>query len=204
MDLVTGEDGRARPAWATSSPAYLEYYDTEWGMPVRDERGLFERISLEGFQAGLSWSTILAKRENFRDAFANFDPDAVAGFGPTKIEELMNDVGIIRNRRKIEATISNAQATIDLRPDGGLPLLIWSHLPKTTPLPQTMDEIRAVSGESVALSKTLKKHGFTFVGPTTVYALMQAIGMVDDHLIGSWRRGSSGIFGPDGRLLPQP
>lgn len=203
MDLITGDDGRARPRWATSSPEYLEYYDTEWGMPVRDERGLFERLSLEAFQCGLSWSTILAKRERFREVFVDFDPDAVAAFTETDIVRLMGDPGIIRNRRKIEATVINAQATIQLRPAGGLARLIWSHLPRVTPAPVTMAEVRTMSDESVALSKALKKNGFRFVGPITVYALMQAIGMVDDHLVGSWRRSSSGVFGPDGRALPR-
>ena len=203
MDLIVGDDGRARPSWAVSSPMYLEYYDTEWGVPVRDERGLFERLSLEVFQCGLSWSTILNKRERFREVFHDFVPDTVAAFSEADVERLMGDAGIVRNRRKIEATISNAQATIALRDDGGLPLLIWSHLPEVTPAPATMADIRAVSAESVALSKALKKRGFRFVGPTTMYALMQAIGMVDDHPVGSWRRGSSGVFGPDGRALPQ-
>ncbi len=203
MDLIIDEGGRARPSWAVSSPGYLQYYDTEWGMPVRDERGLFERLSLEAFQCGLSWATILAKRERFREVFAGFDPDEVATFTEADVQRLMADAGIVRNRRKIEATIGNARATIDLRPDGGLVQLIWSHLPQSTPAPHTMDEIRAVCDESVALSKASKKRGFRFVGPTTVYALMQAIGMVDDHLVGSWRRGSSGVFGSDGRALPQ-
>ncbi|NLI84957.1 MAG: DNA-3-methyladenine glycosylase I [Propionibacterium sp.] len=203
MDLIVGDDGRARPSWAVSRPMYLEYYDTEWGVPVRDERGLFERLSLEVFQCGLSWSTILNKRERFREVFHDFVPDTVAAFSEADVERLMGDAGIVRNRRKIEATISNAQATIALRDDGGLPLLIWSHLPEVTPAPATMADIRAVSAESVALSKALKKRGFRFVGPTTMYALTQAIGMEDDHPVGSWRRGSSGVFGPDGRALPQ-
>ena len=143
------------------------------------------------------------KRERFREVFHDFVPDTVAAFSEADVERLMGDAGIVRNRRKIEATISNAQATIALRDDGGLPLLIWSHLPEVTPAPATMADIQAVSAESVALSKALKKRGFRFVGPTTMYALMQAIGMVDDHPVGSWRRGSSGVFGPDGRALPQ-
>ena len=198
-DLVIGPDVKARPRWAIASPAERYYYDFEWGMPVRDERGLFERISLEAFQSGLSWSTILAKRDAFQRAFADFDPDAVAGYDEADVERLMNDAGIVRNRRKIEATINNARATVALRGEGGLVELIWAHLPEATPAPRTAAEIATTSPESVALSKALKARGFRFVGPTTMYALMQAIGMVDDHLVGSWRRGSSGVFGPDGR-----
>lgn len=197
-DLVIGEDGLARPRWASSSAAYRHYYDTEWGMPVRDERGLFERISLEGFQSGLSWATILAKRDAFRRGFAGFDPDTVAGFGPEDVERLLGDAGIVRNRRKIEATIKNAAATVALRDHGGLVGLVWSHRPARTPAPATMAQVATTSAESVALSKALKAAGFSFVGPTTIYALMQAIGMVDDHLVGSWRRGSAGVFGADG------
>ena len=204
-DLVVGADGLARPRWATSSPQYQHYYDTEWGMPVTDERGLFERISLEGFQAGLSWATILAKREAFRRAFANFEPDTVASLGPADVASLMSDASIVRNRRKIEATITNAKATVALRPDGGLAELVWSHRPAWTPTPVRNSDIRTVSPEAVALSRTLKARGFSFVGPTTMYALMQAIGMVDDHLVGSWRRGSSGVFEPGGRAVsPRP
>lgn len=193
-DLVIGADGLARPVWAMSSVAYQHYYDTEWGMPVRDEQGLFERISLEGFQSGLSWATILAKRENFRRAFAGFNPDVVAEFNDADVERLMTDAGIVRNRRKITATIGNAAATVRLRDDGGLAALVWSHQPTTTPAPRRASEVRSQSPESVALSKALKARGFSFVGPTTCYALMQAVGLVDDHLVGSWRRGSSGVF----------
>lgn len=193
-DLVIGADGLARPAWAMTSEAYQHYYDTEWGMPVRDEQGLFERLSLEGFQSGLSWATILAKRENFRRAFAGFDPDVVAQFDDADVERLMGDAGIVRNRRKITATIGNAAATVRLRADGGLAALIWSHQPASTPAPRRASEVRSQSPESVALSKALKARGFAFVGPTTCYALMQAVGLVDDHLVGSWRRGSSGVF----------
>lgn len=192
--LVIGEDGLARPAWAAADPLLQHYYDTEWGMPVRDEAGLFERISLEAFQAGLSWATVLRKREAFRKVFAGFDPDTVAGFTEADVTQLLDDARIIRNSAKIRATIINAQATIDLRTDGGLPDLIWSFQPAETPRPRTVDEIPTSSAESAALAKALKARGFRFVGPTSAYALMEAIGMVDTHLIGSHRRGVSGIW----------
>ncbi len=202
-DLVVGEDGRPRPRWATASPAYQHYYDTEWGLPVRDEQGLFERISLEGFQSGLSWATILAKRDAFRRGFDDFDPDAVAAYTEADVTRLLADTSIVRNRRKIEASIANARATVALRTDGGLVDLVWSHLPTTTPAPLRDADIATTSPEAVALARALKAHGFRFVGPTTMYALMQAIGMVDDHLVGSWRRGSSGVFDEHGRALPR-
>jgi DNA-3-methyladenine glycosylase I len=191
---VVGEDGLARPAWAAVDPLLREYYDTEWGMPVRDERGLFERISLEAFQSGLSWATILRKRPAFRAAFDDFSPDAVAAYGEADVERLLADAGIVRNRRKIEATITNARATVDLRSSGGLVQLVWSFQPATTPAPTSYDEVPTSSPESVALSKALRSHGFTFVGPTTMYALMEAVGIVDTHLVDSHRRGSSGVW----------
>jgi DNA-3-methyladenine glycosylase I len=191
---VIGEDGLARPAWAASDPLLREYYDTEWGMPVRDERGLFERISLEAFQSGLSWATILRKRPAFRKAFADFDPETVAGYGDADVARLLEDAGIVRNRRKIEATISNARATVALRDQGGLVDLVWSFRPERTPEPRTHDEVPTASVESVALSKALRRQGFSFVGPTTMFALMEAIGMVDTHLLDSHRRGSSGVW----------
>ena len=192
---VIGPDGLARPEWAASDPLMQAYYDTEWGMPVRDERGLFERISLEAFQSGLSWATILRKRPAFRAAFADFDPDAVAGFGEPDVERLMGDAGIVRKRRKIEATITNARATVALREEGGLVDLVWSFRPAATPAPASYDEVPTRSVESVALSKALRSKGFTFVGPTTMHALMEAVGIVDTHLVGSHRRGSSGVWG---------
>lgn len=191
--VLIGDDGLARPAWAADG-LLREYYDTEWGMPVRDERGLFERIALEGFQAGLSWATVLRKRPAFRAGFADFDPDAVAAFDETDVERLLSDAGIIRNRQKIEATIGNARATVALRDDGGLVPLVWSFQPERTPAPRTMAEVAATSPESAALSKELRRRGFRFVGPTTMYALMQAVGIVDDHLVGSHRRGTSGVW----------
>jgi DNA-3-methyladenine glycosylase I len=189
---VVGEDGLARPVWASVDPLLRDYYDTEWGMPVRDERGLFERISLEAFQSGLSWATILRKRPAFRAAFDDFDPGAVAEYGERDVERLMNDAGIVRNRRKIDATITNARATIRLREDGGLVEFVWSFKPSETPAPTSYAEVPTTSPESVALAKAMRRKGFTFVGPTTMYALMEAIGMVDTHLVDSHRRGSSG------------
>lgn len=193
-DLVTGEDGLTRPPWASTDPLLRHYYDTEWGMPVRDERGVFERLSLEAFQAGLSWAIILRKRDAFRAAFEDFDPDAVARFDEDRVAELMADASIVRNRAKIEATIGNAAATIALRGDGGLADLVWSHQPSTTPEPLRMADIPTASPESHALSKALRARGFRFVGPTTMFALMEAIGIVDTHLIGSHRRGTSGVW----------
>lgn len=192
--LVVGTDGLARPAWAAADPLLQQYYDTEWGMPVRDEAGLFERISLEAFQAGLSWATVLRKREAFREVFAGFDPDTVAQYTQADVSRLLDDARIIRNAAKIQATIANAQATIDLRADGGLPDLIWSFQPAETPRPCTLADIPTSSPESAALATALKARGFRFVGPTSAYALMEAIGMVDTHLIGSHRRGASGIW----------
>lgn len=192
--IVIGEDQLARPAWAATDPMMRNYYDTEWGMPVRDEHGVFERLSLEAFQSGLSWATILRKRENFREAFEGFDPDVVQGYGEDKVEDLLGNAGIIRNRAKILATIKNAKATIGLRQDGGLAEFVWSFKPAQTPVPHTMAEIPTTSPESLALSKALKKRGFSFVGPTTMYALMEALGIVDTHLVQSHRRGTSGVW----------
>jgi DNA-3-methyladenine glycosylase I len=192
--LVIGDDGLARPAWGAVDPLLREYYDTEWGMPIRDERGLFERLALEGFQSGLSWATILRKREAFRAAFKHFDPDVVAAFTDKDVERLMADAGIVRNRAKILATINNAGATVRLRAEGGLEKLLWSFKPKKTPEPRTIAEIPTISDESEAMSKTLRAKGFAFVGPTTMYALMSSTGMVDLHLMGSHRRGCAKIW----------
>ncbi|MET7991902.1 DNA-3-methyladenine glycosylase I [Amycolatopsis sp. NPDC005232] len=192
--VVVGNDGLARPAWAAADPLLRDYYDTEWGMPVTDEHGVYERISLEGFQAGLSWATILRKRPAFRAAFDDFVPDTVVGYTETDVERLMADAGIVRNRRKVEATIANARATLALREETGLADLVWSFRPADTPRPARFEEIPTRSAESVALSKELRRRGFAFVGPTTMYALMEAIGIVDTHLLGSHRRGSSGIW----------
>jgi DNA-3-methyladenine glycosylase I len=192
-DLEIGTDGLAR-SWGSSDPLLRDYYDTEWGLPVRDERGLFERLSLEAFQSGLSWLTILRKRLAFREAFADFDPDAVAAFDDADVARLMADAGIVRNRLKVDATIANARATVALRESGGLAEVIWSYQPEVTPTPMSRAEVPAVSPESVALAKRLKREGFRFVGPTTMYALMTALGLVDTHLMGSHRRGCSGLW----------
>jgi DNA-3-methyladenine glycosylase I len=164
-------------------PLYEAYHDDEWGFPVTDERGLFERLCLEGFQSGLAWITILRKRPAFREAFAGFEPDAIARFDGADVERLMGDAGIVRNRAKIEATIANARATVDLR-DGGIPLseLIWAHRPEPRPAPKSLADMPAQLPEAAALAKALKRAGFRFVGPTTVYAAMQACGLVNDHV----------------------
>ena len=161
------------------------YYDTEWGAPVTDEAHIFERICLEGFQSGLSWQTILAKRPLLRQLFHDFDPDEVAQFTEADIERLMQVSGMIRNRRKIAAVIANAKATIELRKSGGLSHLVWSFRPTHHERPTTVAGIASTSAESTALAKELKRHGFQFVGPTTVYATMQAIGLVDDRVVGA-------------------
>jgi DNA-3-methyladenine glycosylase I len=180
--LLVGGDGLARCAWAGSVPEYLAYHDTEWGRPIRDDDGLFERLCLEAFQSGLSWITILRKREAFRRAFAGFRIEAVAEFGPADTERLLGDAGIVRNRAKIEAAVRNARAALTL--DGGLTELLWSYAPDGRPRPQTSADVPATSPESTAMARDLKRRGFAFVGPTTAYALMQATGMVDDHLAG--------------------
>lgn len=196
--VVIGPDGLARPVWAATDDLLRDYYDLEWGLPVRDERGVFERLSLEAFQSGLSWATILRKRPAFRAAFADFDPEAVAAFGEADIDRLLGDAGIVRNRAKVLATIANAQATLTLRADGGLAELVWSFRPERTPVPATPAEVPTTSPDSVALAKELRRRGFRFVGPTTMFALMEAIGLVDTHLVGSHRRGCSGLWAADG------
>ncbi|SFR96762.1 DNA-3-methyladenine glycosylase I [Agrococcus baldri] len=198
MSLLAGDDGLARPAWAATDPLMRDYYDREWGMPVRDETGLFERLSLEAFQSGLSWSTILRKRPAFREAFHGFEADAVARFDEDDTARLLADARIVRNRRKIAATIQNARATVALREAEGLASLIWSFQPAATPTPTTFAEVPTQSAESIALSKELKRRGFAHVGPTTMHALMEAVGIIDTHLLGSHRRGSSGIWAADG------
>ena len=171
-----------RRCWDSADPAYVEYHDLEWGRPVTDERGLYERLCLEGFQSGLSWLTILRKRAAFRTAFAGFDPEEVAEFGPRDVERLLGDAGIVRHRGKIEAAIANARATLELRQAGTpLPEVVWSYR-RVAAAPRTPADWRASTPESVALSKSLRAAGFRFVGPTTVYATMQACGVVNDHL----------------------
>jgi DNA-3-methyladenine glycosylase I len=185
--LATGPDGRARCWWGASTPDYERYHDEEWGRPVRDDRGLYERMVLEGFQSGLSWLTILRKRENFRAAFANFEIDVVAQFGERDVERLLGDAGIVRHRGKIEAAIANARAAAAL--DTPLSELIWSFAPpRRRRAPRTLDDLPPLTPESTALSRELKKRGFRFVGPTTAYATMQACGVVNDHLAGCWVR----------------
>ncbi|GAB3939141.1 DNA-3-methyladenine glycosylase I [Corynebacterium tapiri] len=193
-DLITGPDGLARTPWAYGTDLLTEYYDTEWGMPIYEESGLFERLCLESFQAGLSWSTILNKREAFRRAFLGFDVDAVAQMTPQDVKRLLLDASIIRNEKKIQAAITNARATVELRSQEGLSELIWSFRPETTPEPMSLSEVPSSSAESKALARELKSRGFAFVGPTSMYALMEAIGMVDTHLMGSHRRGCSGLW----------
>jgi DNA-3-methyladenine glycosylase I len=177
---------RPRCDWGNSTPDYAEYHDTEWGVPLRGDNALFERLTLEGFQSGLSWLTILRKRENFRAAFAGFDIATVAGFGDADRERLLADVGIVRNRAKVEATINNARAILDNVAEG-LTELLWSYAPTDHPRPQRMADIPPVSAESKALAKELKRRGLVFLGPTTVYAAMQATGIVDDHVGYCWR-----------------
>ncbi|KMS72112.1 3-methyladenine DNA glycosylase [Streptomyces viridochromogenes] len=180
---LAGPDGALRCPWALSTPDYVTYHDEEWGRPVRGDDALFERLSLEAFQSGLSWITILRRREGFRAAFAGFEIAKVATFTDTDRDRLLADAGIIRNRAKIDATLANARVLADWA-QGDLDELIWSHAPDpaTRPVPKTLADVPAVTPESTALSKALKKRGLRFVGPTTAYALMQACGLVDDHL----------------------
>jgi DNA-3-methyladenine glycosylase I len=186
--LAKGEDGRRRCRWGGSTPDYVGYHDEEWGRPVADDRGIFERMVLEGFQSGLSWLTILRKRDNFRAAFANFQIDAVARFGKRDVNRLLGDAGIVRHRGKIEAAIGNAKAAAALE-DVSLSELFWSYAPAgRRRAPRALEDLPAVTPESTALSKELKRRGFRFVGPTTAYAAMQACGIVNDHLVGCWVR----------------
>jgi DNA-3-methyladenine glycosylase I len=186
-------DGRVRCAWAASAPDYIAYHDEEWGRPVHGDDRVFERLTLEAFQSGLSWLTILRKRENFRAAFAGFAIPAVAAFGPDDVARLLADPGIIRNRAKIEATIANARAALDL--PQGLSELVWKYADPDAPAPRTPQDVPATTPASTALARQLRSHGFRFVGPTTVYAMMQAIGLVNDHLAGCWVRDRAGVTG---------
>ena len=184
---MTADDGRERCPWALSAPDYVAYHDEEWGRAVRDDRGLYERMVLEGFQSGLSWLTILRKRDNFRAAFENFEIDRVAGFGERDVNRLLGDAGIVRHRGKIEAAIANAKAASEL--DVPLSELLWSFAPsRRRRAPRTLEDLPPFTDESTAMAKELKRRGFRFVGPTTAYALMQACGLVNDHLAGCWVR----------------
>lgn len=194
-----------RSSWALNDPLLTEYYDTEWGVPVRDEHGVFERLTLEAFQSGLSWLTVLRKRDAFRDAFAGFDPERVAAFTEHDRERLLADDRIIRNVRKIDATIQNARATLELHAAGeSLSEIVWSYMPEHTPMPLRDAEVPSTSNESIQLAKDLKRRGYKFVGPTTMYALMGAIGIVDVHLLTSHRRGCSGLWNDDGTRAAAP
>ena len=189
--ITTGEDGRTRCWWPGADPLYLRYHDTEWGRPVRDDNRLFEKLCLEGFQSGLSWLTILRKRDNFRAAFAGFDIAQVAEFGPVDVERCLADAGIVRHRGKIESVINNARRALDLTDEAGsLAGFIWSFEPKPENRPARIDRDSIIPStpESTALSKALRKRGWSFVGPTTVYAFMQAMGLVNDHLEGCFCR----------------
>ena len=188
-DLIKGDDGRKRCAWGASSDEMQAYHDDEWGRPVGDDDRVYEKLCLEGFQAGLSWATILRKREGFRRAFARFDPAAVAKFDEDDVERLLADPGIVRNRAKITATITNARATLTLRGEGvSLAGLAWQHRPAGQKAPKIMNDLQATTPESKALSAELRRLGFAFVGPTTVYSTMQSLGIVNDHLRGcEWR-----------------
>jgi DNA-3-methyladenine glycosylase I len=183
---VEGPDGKLRCPWALSAPEYLDYHDEEWGRPVRGDTAIFERLCLEGFQSGLSWLTILRKRQNFRAAFAGFDAAAVAAFGEPDVARLMADAGIVRNRSKINAVINNARAALGL-PDG-LSALVWKYAAELGPAPQTLADVPAATPASKALSAELRRHGFAFTGPVTAYATMQACGIVNDHLAACFYR----------------
>jgi DNA-3-methyladenine glycosylase I len=189
---VLGEDGVARCPWGSGPGVLRDYHDDEWGRPVAGEAALFERLSLEGAQAGLSWLTILNKREGYRRVFQGFDLDACAALTDADLDAAMADAGIVRNRAKVESVRKNARAAIALREEGGLVAFVECFVPDATPRPRTTVELPTTSPESIALSKALKKKGFGFVGPTTMFALMEAVGYVDTHLVGCHRRGISG------------
>lgn len=193
---VVGDDGLSRCPWAADDPINRNYHDTEWGRPIRGESQWLERLTLEAFQSGLSWLTILNKREAFREVFLGFDAEAIAAFDDADVARLMGDARIVRNRRKIEAAVTNAAATVALRGEGGLETLIRAHARvEPQPAPEVIEEVPGTSPESVALAKDLKKRGFAHVGPTTMYALMQATGLVDDHLAGCHARDPAGASG---------
>lgn len=188
--IVVDDSGVARCSWAAATPDYIAYHDHEWGSPVHGESTLYERLTLEAFQSGLSWLTILRKREAFRAAFVGFDADKVAAFGEGDVDVLMAQTAIVRNRAKIRAAVTNAQAVLRLRESGGLDELFWSFAPASHRQPRTPAEVPSSTTESIELAKALKRNGFVFVGPTTAYAGMQACGLVNDHLTGCHRGGS--------------
>ena len=186
--VVPGSDGKKRCAWCVGNELYELYHDREWGRPQKDERAIFEKLCLEGFQAGLSWLTILKKRESFREAFRGFEPEVVAKFTGRDIQRLMKNDSIVRNRAKIESAINNAKMLKVMHEQGeSLSKLVWSHAAVRKSPPRTLSQLKAVTPESVALSKELKKRGFSFVGPTTLYAAMQSLGVVNDHVVGCHR-----------------
>jgi DNA-3-methyladenine glycosylase I len=189
MGPVVGEDGIARCPWGDGDAVMRAYHDDEWGQPVTGESAYFERLTLEAFQSGLSWRTILLKRPAFREAFAGFDAERIAAYDESDVARLMADAGIVRNLAKINAAVTNARATVALRESGGLAAFIETHRPAPAPAPHDTGDLHTTTPESLALSKALKKAGFAFVGPTTMHALMEAIGLVDDHLAGCHRRG---------------
>jgi len=197
VTTVTGDDGRARCAWSATDPEYRRYHDEEWGVPLHGDTAVFEKLSLEGFQAGLSWITILRRRDGIRAAFAAFDPRVLASWGEEEVTRLLSDARIIRNRAKVEAALTNARVLVQLldsEGDGALDRLVWSFAPaprSESERPVSFAEVPATTPESAALSKELRRRGFRFVGPTTMYALMQSGGLVDDHLAGCWRAGSA-------------
>ena len=184
MGPVVGDDGLARCPWGDGDPVMRAYHDEEWGRPVVGEAAYLERLTLEAFQSGLSWRTILMKRPAFRTAFHDFDAERIAAYDDVDVARLMDDAGIVRNRMKVNAAITNAKATVALRDSGGLVALVEAHRPESWTPPADTDDLQPKTPESLALSKALKKAGFAFVGPTTMHALMEAIGLVDDHLVG--------------------
>jgi DNA-3-methyladenine glycosylase I len=190
---VIGEDGVARCPWGSAPGVMRDYHDTEWGTPVHGEPAYLERLTLEAFQSGLSWSTILNKRPAFREVFAGFDAETVAAYDAADVERLMQDARIVRNRRKVEAAVTNAAATVALRADGGLEAFVLGFAPAAPPSPASAEEVTTTSPESLALSKALKKRGFAFVGPTTMFAMMEAVGVFDPHLVACHRRGRGTI-----------
>jgi DNA-3-methyladenine glycosylase I len=202
IGVVRGDDGRRRCGWCVVAADYVAYHDDEWGRPVADDVRLYEKICLEGFQSGLSWLTILRKREGFRRAFAGFDPQVVAGFGPADVDRLLADAGIVRHRGKIEAAIANAGATLEAQErHGSLASLVWSFEPprRGRPVPKRLGDLPSTTAESTGLSKALRKLGFRFVGPTTAYAAMESLGLVNDHLAGCHVRAACEA---DRRALP--